>query len=75
MKILKVFLGVVAVAAIGFVLSINGLCLEYLIEFWVPLIKEAPVDVPLLPCIIVGLFLGGLPLPLALMTWLFSGII
>lgn len=53
-------------------LVFGGLATEYVVEFWGSRSKGVPVDVPFGVCVIAGLFLGELTIPLAMVTWLVS---
>jgi hypothetical protein len=65
----------VIVAIIFLNLIFGGIATQYVIEFWGTYLKGVPVLVPLIPCIVAGLFLGEVTIPLAVLTWVFSSII
>lgn len=52
--------------------TIGALTTRYAVEFWAGYFKGHEVVIPLFPCIIAGLFLGEITIPLAIITWLFS---
>lgn len=70
-KLFGSFLGIIA-----FVLLLNvvfgGLATEYVVEYWASYARQTPVDVPFGPCVVAGLFLGELTIPLAIVTWVLS---
>jgi len=51
---------------------IGGLATEYVVEFWGSHFKGVKVDVPFLPCMVAGLFLGEFTIPAAIVTWLLT---
>ena len=50
-------------------LIVGGLATEYVVENTMTVIKDKPVDVPFFPCAVVGLFLGEILIPLAILVW------
>lgn len=54
-------------------LTIGALAAEYLVEFWASQSKGVPVDIPFFPhAMLIGLFLGELAIPAALITLLIA---
>ncbi len=51
---------------------IGGSCLQYVIDFWGTKLAGHEGLVPLLPCVVVSLFTADLPIPLAIITWLYA---
>lgn len=70
-KLFGSFLGILV-----FILLLNvvfgGLATEYVVEYWASYARQTRVNVPFLPCVVAGLFLGELTIPLAVITWLLS---
>ena len=60
-----------ALLIVGVVL-LGGFCTEYVIEFWGSYFKGQPVDVPFGLCVLLSLFLGETPVPLAVLTWVIA---
>jgi len=57
---------------IAVVLALGGFCTEYVIEFWGSYLKGQPVDVSFGLCVLLSLFLGETPVPLAVLTWVIA---
>jgi len=52
---------------------VGGLLIQYTLEFWLPRIKDKPVDVSYGVCCIAGFFFGwNLGIPAAFITWICS---
>lgn len=64
-------LTMIVLVAIG--MTVGGLAIEYVVEFWASYVKKTPVDVPYFPCAVAGIFFGwNVGVPLALLTWILS---
>ncbi|MFQ5661914.1 MAG: hypothetical protein ACE5F2_01530 [Candidatus Paceibacteria bacterium] len=67
-------LGITMIILISIVVNVllGGICTQYVVEYWATYFKEVSVTVPFLPCAIVGLFLGEITIPAAVVTWILS---
>jgi hypothetical protein len=56
-------------------LTLGGFATEYVVEYWAPHVKGEPVDLPFFPhAFIGGIFLGEMTIPLAVITFIISGV-
>jgi len=60
----------IALLIINFI--VGGFATKYIIDFWGTYVGRGRVDVPLLPCMIAGIFFGEVTIPGAIGTFIMS---
>ena len=51
-------------------LSLGAFCSEYVVESWAPYVLDRTLEVPFFPhAVVIGLFLGELTIPAAVITF------
>jgi len=57
-------------------LSLGAFCAQYVVESWAPYAVGHPIDVPFFPhAMVIGLFLGELTIPAAVITFVIMSIL
>lgn len=65
-------LGTIALIILASNIIFGGIATKYVVEYWGPSLKHAPVHVPFIPCAIAGIFVGEFTVPGAVITWVYS---
>lgn len=61
---------VIVLLVVNFV--VGGLATRYVLEYWGTYVRQERVDMPLLPCMFAGLFVGEVTMPAAIATFIMS---
>ena len=65
-------LGTIALIVLACNVIFGGVATKYVVEYWGPSLKHAPVHVPFIACAFAGLFVGEFTIPAAAITWVYS---
>ena len=68
------FVGVIILIIAILALS-GGLTLEYSLEYWMSLIQRESIDIGFGKCMIGGIFLSGISIPVGFVTWILDSIV
>jgi hypothetical protein len=63
---------VLVVALLVVNLVAGGFTTKYILDYWGTFVKSERVDMPLVPCMLAGLFVGEITIPGALATFILS---
>ena len=73
---LGILFGLILILCVfGFNWWLGGIEVHYLVSFWATYLQKKPVDCPMLPCHVAGIFFAEGAIPFVLVTWVLSFVI